>query len=83
MTPGVWAAVPVKEFAGAKQRLAPLLTPRQRQELAAAMLEDVLAALADTALAGVMVNTVDPLGAELARLPPWRASWRPRGGTPC
>ena len=67
MTPGVWAAVPVKEFAGAKQRLAPLLTPRQRQELAAAMLEDVLAALADTALAGVMVNTVDPLGAELAR----------------
>ena len=66
MKPDVWAAVPVKEFAGAKQRLAPLLTPRQRRELAAAMLEDVLTALADALLAGVMVNTVDPLAAELA-----------------
>jgi hypothetical protein len=47
MTPGVWAAVPVKEFAGAKQRLAALLTVWQRQALAAAMLEDVLAALVD------------------------------------
>jgi 2-phospho-L-lactate guanylyltransferase len=67
MTPGVWAAVPVKEFAGAKQRLAPLLTPGQRQALAAAMVEDVLAVLADAPLAGVMVNTVDPLATELAR----------------
>ena len=67
MTPGVWAAVPVKEFAGAKQRLAPLLTPEQRQALAAAMLEDVLAVLADAPLAGVLVNTVDPLATELAR----------------
>ena len=67
MTPGVWAAVPVKEFAGAKQRLAPLLTPEQRQALAAAMVEDVLAVLADAPLAGVMVNTVDPLATELAR----------------
>jgi 2-phospho-L-lactate/phosphoenolpyruvate guanylyltransferase len=66
MTPGVWAAVPVKEFAGAKQRLGSLLTPRQRHDLAAAMLEDVLAVLADAVLAGVMVNTVDPLAAELA-----------------
>ena len=40
MTPDVWAAVPVKEFVGAKQRLALLLTPAQRQALAAAMLED-------------------------------------------
>ena len=60
MTSGVWAAVPVKEFAGAKQRLSPLLTPQQRQALAAAMLEDVLAALADAPLAGIMVNTLDP-----------------------
>ena len=67
MTPGVWAAVPVKEFAGAKQRLAPLLTPQQRQALAAAMLEDVLAALAEAPLAGIMVNTLDPLATELAR----------------
>jgi len=56
----VWAAVPVKEFTGAKQRLAGLLSPAQREALAAAMLEDVLAALARApGLAGVMVNTVE------------------------
>jgi len=38
MTSDVWAAVPVKEFAGAKQRLSPLLTVEQRRALAAAML---------------------------------------------
>lgn len=67
MSPSVWAAVPVKEFAGAKQRLSPLLTPEQRQALAAAMVEDVLAALADAPLAGIMVNTLDPVATELAR----------------
>jgi 2-phospho-L-lactate guanylyltransferase len=66
MTPGVWAAVPVKEFAGAKQRLAALLTAQQRQALAAAMLEDVLVALAEAPLAGIVVNTLDPLATELA-----------------
>ena len=67
MTADIWAAVPVKEFAGAKQRLAPLLTPMQRQALAAAMLEDVLAALADAPIAGIMVNTLEPFAGELAR----------------
>lgn len=67
MTADIWAAVPVKEFVGAKQRLAPMLTPAQRQALAAAMLEDVLAALANAPLAGIMVNTLDPRAAELAR----------------
>ncbi len=67
MMADIWAAVPVKEFAGAKQRLASLLTPEQRQALAAAMLEDVLAALVDAPLAGIMVNTVDPIASELAR----------------
>ncbi len=67
MSGGVWAAVPVKEFAGAKQRLAPLLTPGQRRALAAAMLQDVLAALAAAKLAGIVVNTVDPEAAALAR----------------
>jgi 2-phospho-L-lactate guanylyltransferase len=67
MIADIWAAVPVKEFAGAKQRLASLLTPEQRQALAAAMLEDVLAALAAAPLAGIMVNTVDPIAGELAR----------------
>ena len=62
----IWAAVPVKEFVGAKQRLASLLTPTQRQALAAAMLEDVLAALVHAPLAGIVVNTVDPVATELA-----------------
>jgi 2-phospho-L-lactate guanylyltransferase len=63
----VWACVPVKEFTGAKQRLASLLTPEQREVLAATMLEDVLSALAcATRLAGIMVNTVDPRAAALA-----------------
>jgi 2-phospho-L-lactate/phosphoenolpyruvate guanylyltransferase len=67
MMADIWAAVPVKEFAGAKQRLASLLTPEQRQALAAAMLEDVLIALADAPVAGIVVNTLDPTAAELAR----------------
>ena len=67
MSGGVWAAVPVKEFAGAKQRLSALLTPAQRQALAAAMLQDVLAALSEAPLAGIMVNTVDPEAAAIAR----------------
>ena len=65
-TPDIWAALPVKEFAGAKQRLSPLLTPSQRETLAAAMLEDVLTALAGADLAGILVNTLDPLATELA-----------------
>lgn len=63
----VWACVPVKEFAGAKQRLAALLTPGQREALAETMLEDVLSALAGaTLLAGILVGTVDPRAAALA-----------------
>ena len=42
----IWAVVPVKDTAAAKQRLAPALPPHLRQALALAMLEDVLAALA-------------------------------------
>ena len=42
----VWACVPVKHFTGAKQRLSEMLSPIQREILAATMLEDVLAALA-------------------------------------
>jgi 2-phospho-L-lactate guanylyltransferase len=63
----VWACVPVKEFTGAKQRLAALLSPEQRESLAATMLEDVLAALAGaTRLAGILVNTIDPRAVTLA-----------------
>jgi 2-phospho-L-lactate guanylyltransferase len=63
----VWAAVPVKAFTGAKQRTGSLLTPVQREVLAATMLEDVLAALAGaTRLAGILVNTIDPVATKLA-----------------
>jgi 2-phospho-L-lactate/phosphoenolpyruvate guanylyltransferase len=64
----VWAAVPVKAFTGAKQRTGSLLTAEQREVLAATMLEDVLAALAGaTRLAGILVNTIDPVATRLAK----------------
>jgi 2-phospho-L-lactate guanylyltransferase len=64
----VWAAVPVKEFTGAKQRLSVLLSPAQREVLAATMLEDVLAALAGARrLGGILVNTVEPRAVALAQ----------------
>ena len=63
----ICAVVPVKETRDAKQRLAGVLTPRQRQELALAMLEDVLAALtAVPELAGILVVTIDPAAAAIA-----------------
>src|ERR1019366_9919053 len=65
-TPDIWAALPVKEFADAKRRLSPLLTQAQRATLAATMLEDVLTALAGANLAGILVNTLDPLATVLA-----------------
>jgi len=67
MMRGVWAAVPVKDFSSAKHRLSPMLSPDQRRALAVAMVEDVLAALSESPLAGIMVNTIDPLAIELAR----------------
>ncbi len=39
---GVWAIVPVKTFAQAKQRLASVLSAQERARLAEAMLCDVL-----------------------------------------
>jgi 2-phospho-L-lactate guanylyltransferase len=55
---GIWAVVPAKDLAQAKQRLAGILTPEERQGLAQAMLEDVLAALAGvSAIAGTIVVT--------------------------
>lgn len=61
---GLWAVVPAKDLAQAKQRLAGILVPEERQNLARAMLEDVLAALSGvSALAGTIVVTRE---AELA-----------------
>ncbi len=64
---GVWAVVPVKETAAAKQRLAPALPARLRQQLALAMLEDVLAALAKArGLARCFLVTTDRAAMRLA-----------------
>jgi len=63
-----WAILPVKEMAGAKQRLAPLLSPEERIALMQVMLRDVLAALSATqGLAGIALVTLDPWAQALAR----------------
>jgi 2-phospho-L-lactate guanylyltransferase len=58
--PPIWAVVPVKKATEAKQRLADLLSAEVRQELALAMLQDVLHALsAVSGLAGIALATAD------------------------
>ncbi|HUK60063.1 MAG TPA: 2-phospho-L-lactate guanylyltransferase [Stellaceae bacterium] len=64
----LWAVVPVKELDLAKTRLAPVLDASARRALMLAMLEDVLAALAGARhLAGIIVATLDPVAAAVAR----------------
>lgn len=66
--PDIWAVIPIKETVLAKQRLAAALSPRLRQDLALAMFEDVLAAVAAvTAFSGIAVVTIDRKAAEIAR----------------
>lgn len=63
----IWAVVPVKDTADAKQRLEHALAPELRRRLALAMVEDVLAALAAApGLQGIAVVTVDPAARALA-----------------
>lgn len=63
----IWAVVPVKETACAKQRLAGLLSASVRQRLALAMLADVLQAVtAVSELSGIVVVTVDAAAADIA-----------------
>lgn len=65
--PNVWAIVPVKRLGLAKQRLAPVLSRRERAELARTMLQDVLTTLcAAPQLAGMIVVSGDPAVAKLA-----------------
>ena len=67
MAAGIWAVVPVKDTALAKQRLASAVPPLLRQALMLAMLEDVLAALAEArGLADRLVVTTDPAATRLA-----------------
>jgi 2-phospho-L-lactate guanylyltransferase len=62
----VWAVLPVKDTADAKQRLRDALAPELRRRLALAMAEDVLAALAEAGVGGIVVVTIDPAAIELA-----------------
>ena len=65
--PIIHAVVPVKDTRQAKQRLAGVLDRARRQELALAMLEDVLAVLARVdELAGILVVTADAAAAAIA-----------------
>ena len=67
-TRDIWAVVPIKETAHAKQRLKDAVPAELRPRLALAMAEDVLSALvAVPGLAGVVVVTLDTAAAELAR----------------
>jgi 2-phospho-L-lactate/phosphoenolpyruvate guanylyltransferase len=66
-TKGIWAVVPVKDTALAKQRLAAAVPSPLRQALMLAMLEDVMAALAEApGLAGRLLVTTDPAATRLA-----------------
>jgi 2-phospho-L-lactate guanylyltransferase len=63
-----WAILPVKELAGVKQRLAPLLSPEERMALMQVMLRDILTALsAAQGLAAIAMVTLDPWAQALAR----------------
>lgn len=65
---GIWCVIPIKDLGNAKTRLAPALTPEERQTLFRAMAEDVLEAASGAAsLAGVLVLTNDPEAASLAK----------------
>jgi 2-phospho-L-lactate guanylyltransferase len=60
------AVVPVKDLGQAKQRLSSVLSASEREQLALAMLEDLLVALVN-ALSDILVVTADPAAATLAR----------------
>ena len=64
----IWAVVPVKSFARAKARLATLVDSHEREQLARAMLEDVLAGLRKVEqLSGILVVSADAEAQEIAR----------------
>lgn len=57
---GPWAVVPIKDTTGSKQRLASIMPPGLRRELALAMLRDVLSCLVEVSgLAGIAIVTID------------------------
>jgi 2-phospho-L-lactate guanylyltransferase len=56
----IMAAVPVKDFVNAKQRLVSVLEPAERHDLAAAMLEDVLDVMEAAGGLALRLVTRDP-----------------------
>lgn len=61
----IWAVLPVKAWSEAKRRLSPVLSGEERQELARAMLDDVLAAAEGASrIAGVLAVTADRIAAD-------------------
>ncbi len=65
---GLWALVPLKRLAEAKQRLAPVLETAPRMELMLSMAADVLAALVQIeAVERVLMVSEDPAAEKLAQ----------------
>ena len=64
---GLWALVPLKCLAAAKQRLAPVLEPAPRTELMLSMAADVLTALIQLEVVErVLMVSEDPAAEQLA-----------------
>ena len=63
----MWALVPFKGAEGAKGRLSPALSEQERRDLSLAMVRDVLCALAEAPLEGVVIVSRSPVARELAR----------------
>ncbi len=64
---GIWALVPFKGAAGAKQRLGDVLDAAERESLVLAMMRDVLATLTRSrTLSGVLLVSRDRMAFELA-----------------
>ncbi|GAB5452074.1 MAG: hypothetical protein Hals2KO_24020 [Halioglobus sp.] len=76
------AVVPLKDLVQAKSRLAGLLSPAERRDLAQAMAEDVLATLAQHAgIAETVLVSDDPAAAMLASH--YGARWQPERALGC
>lgn len=64
----VWAIIPVKPFIRAKSRLADVLSPEERQQLAETMLRHVIGVVRDVpAVTGTLVISRDPKALAIAR----------------
>lgn len=63
----MWAVVPLKRFNRAKQRLAAVLDPGERERLAQVMVEDVLGTLCQaTELVGILLVSREPAAIAIA-----------------